>query len=276
MDPYGNLKTLLVQEAERDFLLAETLDGSWTVSLPTPDGARAERMHHPAGALTETCQIYGTAIGAMLELTQGSPLRVLSVGLGLGYVELLAAAMFFGRGRADALELVSLESDPFFRDRFGNWLAGGFDSETFPFATLNHIEAITMGVIGLHPKELSLRKYLGDLRREGRFHLLGDIRKLDEDTGRFHLILFDLFSSKTNQELWTEDFIRSFVEARAQGSCIFASYASTGNLKRGLRANGFQLNPLPGFAGKRETTLAHRQLEFDPNQVASRYRPGCY
>ncbi|MBX9766888.1 MAG: hypothetical protein K2X47_06420, partial [Bdellovibrionales bacterium] len=78
-DIYGNLKSERINLNGRDFLLAQTLDGSWTVSLPTDDGARAERMHHPAGALTETIHIYGTAIGAVLELVPGK-IRVLSVG----------------------------------------------------------------------------------------------------------------------------------------------------------------------------------------------------
>lgn len=279
-DIYGNLKTELIQMDGRDFLLAQTLDGSWTVSLPTADGARAERMHHPAGALTETIHIYGTAIGAVLNLLPGK-IRVLSVGLGLGYVEMVTEVMFHLKGRSADLELVSLENDVFFQKQFVDWCRradkemGSSNEAQYPFHTFTDIDFRTQLALNAEPVSGRVRNSLKELQSAGRFEVLGDIRQMG-GAGKFNLILFDLFSSKTNQELWAEPFLTQFLGERANEKCVFASYAATGNLKRALRHNGFTIAPVSGFAGKRETTLGHRQLEFDQAQVESLYRPGCY
>ncbi|MBX9765937.1 MAG: hypothetical protein K2X47_01585, partial [Bdellovibrionales bacterium] len=145
----------------------------------------------------------------------------------------------------------------------------------YPFRTFNDIDVRTQKGLNAEVIPGRVRKSLSSLQASRRFDVLGDIRQMG-DAGKFNLILFDLFSSKTNQELWAEPFLTQFLEERAEQRCVFASYAATGNLKRALRRHGFTLAQVAGFAGKRETTLAHRQLEFDPGQLESRYRPGCY
>ena len=79
-----------------EYAFEATEDGSQTLRLGLGEGA-SEAMHSLRGAFSETDYIYGEALRAAL--TRGWPLNVLSMGLGLGYVELLSAALFAKMGR---------------------------------------------------------------------------------------------------------------------------------------------------------------------------------
>ena len=100
------------------FEIEVTADGSPTLRLQGQ-----EPMHSLQGALSETLYIYGPVIELALE--QPEP-RLLSVGLGLGYNELLTMALSL---RAEkTFSLVSLESEEWLRDEFVSWASGSENS----------------------------------------------------------------------------------------------------------------------------------------------------
>ncbi len=72
---------------------------------------------------------------------------------------------------------------------------------------------------------------------------------------RFDALYFDAFSVRHQPELWTNEMIAhacSFLKIDG----IFVTYAITGNLKRALKACGFEIEKLPGAPGKREMLRA--------------------
>ncbi len=77
-------------EAPLQFTFITTDDGSPSVRLGQGEGS-SEAMHNLRGAFTETLYIYGHAID--LALASNFEPRVLSLGLGLGYVETLSAGL---------------------------------------------------------------------------------------------------------------------------------------------------------------------------------------
>ena len=78
---------------------------------------------------------------------------------------------------------------------------------------------------------------------------------------KYDCVLYDAFSSKSTPELWSEDFLSSFLDGLGE-DCVFTTYASTGALKRALKKIDFQIVPRKGFLGRRESTLAVRGEKY--------------
>jgi tRNA U34 5-methylaminomethyl-2-thiouridine-forming methyltransferase MnmC len=71
----------------------------------------------------------------------------------------------------------------------------------------------------------------------------------------FDLIYFDAFAPTAQPEMWTEAILRAMYRAlRPEG--ILVTYCAKGQVKRALRAVGFEVESLPGPPGKREMTRA--------------------
>jgi tRNA U34 5-methylaminomethyl-2-thiouridine-forming methyltransferase MnmC len=72
---------------------------------------------------------------------------------------------------------------------------------------------------------------------------------------RFDIIYYDAFSVRHQPELWTDEIIAHACSFLKKGG-IFVTYAITGNLKRAVKACGFEIEKLPGAPGKREMLRA--------------------
>lgn len=196
-------------------------------------------MHSTAGALGETRHVYEPA--ARLVWARGWEPTFLSVGLGLGYLELMLAAL----APDEQWRCTSYESVPALREEFVAWARGERVRlhETY--------EAIAAGCGG------EARAGLQRALVEGRWRVEGELTadtKLAPASG----IFFDAFSRRSSPGLWSVEFLESFVARAAAPKCVFATYAATGDLKRVLRAAGFTVEARAGFAGKREHTFAVR------------------
>jgi tRNA U34 5-methylaminomethyl-2-thiouridine-forming methyltransferase MnmC len=75
----------------------------------------------------------------------------------------------------------------------------------------------------------------------------------------FDLIYFDAFSPEAQPDLWEpEVFVKCFNVLARDG--ILVTYCAKGRVKRALKAAGFTIENLPGPAGKREITRAHKLI----------------
>jgi tRNA U34 5-methylaminomethyl-2-thiouridine-forming methyltransferase MnmC len=75
----------------------------------------------------------------------------------------------------------------------------------------------------------------------------------------FDLIYFDAFSPEAQPDLWEpEVFVKCFRVLAQDG--ILVTYCAKGRVKRALKAAGFTIENLPGPAGKREITRAHKLI----------------
>jgi hypothetical protein len=181
--------------------------------------------------------------------------RVLSVGLGLGYNELLSFGRALSEGRS--LQLVSFESESTLREAFLNWVLEHHSPEPWS-STYEKILQMISVEFQIIPSQL--KQELAMAHADGRWELRSSLTGETEFPHPFHCILFDAFSSGATPELWTEDFLDSFLHKAADADCVFSTYAATGALKRALTKNSFQVDLRPGFAGKRQSTWAVRKL----------------
>lgn len=216
--------------SELGYGLEKTEDGTWTLRWLTHP--QTESMHNPRGALSETISIYGRAADM---ITKPKPC-LLSVGLGMGYVELLLASKF-----PDVECLYSFESIEFLKAKFLNWVR---DEEPNPVYD-DISQAFPQGKARL--KEWDL---------QNKFLILGDLLTDYKDTQPADLILYDAFSAKSSPDLWSQDFLTTFLKHTGGAGCILSSYAATGNLNRAIRGAGFVRQDASGWGGKRESTLA--------------------
>lgn len=231
------------------FAIIQTEDGSPSLEVTYLNGI-SERMHHFRGALTETLYVYGPAIAWGVD--QPLPVRVLSLGLGLAYNELLTIATALGRPD-NQIHLVSFELDQQLREAILSWLE---DKDSSLASTLDQILALVAQTKNVRPQ---LLKETGrEWQRAKRWEIRAGFPQELRPHEHFQVILYDAFSAKMDQPLWEETFLSDFLSQHSSPSTVFATYASTGALKRALKGHGFQLEAKVGFGGKKESTLAWR------------------
>jgi tRNA U34 5-methylaminomethyl-2-thiouridine-forming methyltransferase MnmC len=232
--------------------ICATEDGSPTLMTTYASGT-AEKMHHFRGALSESLYIYRPAVEWGLRFKR-EPVRVLSLGLGLGYNEIITCATALREGAIDRIRIVSFETDLGLRSSFQSWLFGESSALN---AGYNEILAQTAAAHSLQPRDL--KSAMKDLRSKGRLALRGGFPQALIPHEKFSVILYDAFSRKMDEELWSESNLNDLLENYTTATCTLATYAATGALKRALKSAKFQMVPKPGYGGKRESTFAVRE-----------------
>lgn len=234
---------------ETGFTWELTGDGSPTLRV----NGGGESMHHSGGALAETNLIYGSAVREAFAFEAVSQPRLLSVGLGLGYVELMAAAASLRT--AKRFEMWSLESVAPLVEAITAWVRGELPLGEI-HAGLDEVARLVSELEGVPAAEL-----ISCLRRaliEERWRVGGVLSHVELPPGDYHGILYDVFAAKTYPDLWTEEHLTRFLSSCAATPCVFSTFACTGNLKRALRATGFDFVKRDGFMGTRNSTLGRR------------------
>jgi tRNA U34 5-methylaminomethyl-2-thiouridine-forming methyltransferase MnmC len=217
--------------------------------MENPEGIR-ERMHHSHGALSETLYIYGEALKrAQLFLT---PLRTLSVGLGLGYNEVLIAAFALRHGMS-LQKVVSYEQEAFLVQNFMRALH--MEPSELDQAHSQVIEKMAQH-FALDP--MDIRQQLLNWSADTTWMVEGRWDSNFSPPAPFEVILYDPFSAKMNPDFWSEDNLHLFLSRWCAESCVFSTYAARGVLTRALRSHGFQVDKRPGFSGKKDCTFAIR------------------
>lgn len=74
---------------------------------------------------------------------------------------------------------------------------------------------------------------------------------------RFDIIYFDAFSPTQQPELWTEEIFKNMFQLMNPNG-ILVTYCAQGQMKRNMKAAGFDVKSLSGPPGKREMTRAKR------------------
>lgn len=225
-----------------------TADGSPTLCFKRGDGY-VEKMHHSGGALSESLYIYHQAL---LEGLKFGPAKVLSVGLGLGYNELITAAELSRRGDTE-FRLWSFETVGELREGFIAWIT---EEAQGPLPTV--FDTVALGVarhFKLEPAEL--KHWLKKAQASGQWQIRKSFpQDLDQVMG--NIVFYDAYSRKMDPELWNEDALVTAFERHLEPAAVLATYAATGALNRTLKRLGFRPTPKAGFLGKRESTLAIR------------------
>lgn len=235
---------------ETGFTWERTGDGSPTLRV---DGG-GESMHHSGGALAETDLIYGSAVREAFGFLNVPQPRLLSVGLGLGYVELMAAGASLRTRKL--FEMSSLEAARPLVAVVTAWVRGELEACEIREG-LDEVAAR----VAAHEGDVTAEELRLCLRRalvEERWRVGGVLSHLELPRGEYHGILYDVFAAKTYPDLWTEEHLTRFLSSCAARPAVFSTFACTGNLKRALRAAGFEFIKRDGFKGTRNSTLGRR------------------
>lgn len=231
------------------FEIITTADGS-----PTARFGDNETMHSLRGAFSETVYIYGTALQrASLALSGATP-RTLSLGLGLGYVEMLASAYAAKNDQTPKGESFELVDE--LTDSFQAWVFQKAE-KLVPHSLYDDVVKRTSESAGVSVD--AIRKGLMTSLENGDWILRPAMTLETVFSQKFSCVAFDAFSSKSTPELWSREFLDRFLKTACEKTCVLSTYACTGHLKRALVDAGFTLEIREGYASKRDSTLAHRQ-----------------
>ncbi len=241
-----------------------TKDQSYTLKSKAEN---TEWMHSLHGAYSESQFIYGDALRlALSEFVKAEisskKIKIMSMGLGLGYVELIA--VFECLKSNQPFEIVSYELDLQLQDLFKFNCEQGLKYILNLKSTDSNIET--------HFLSFFMKDYGYEILRQG-FDCILDLQnsvilkqaltktEIINNEQKFNVIFYDAFSSKTQSELWSDEFLNEFIlKFSDQDFCVFATYAKVGELKRALKSNNFKFIEKKGFAYKHESCLAIRRI----------------
>jgi hypothetical protein len=249
------------------FQFIQTEDGSPSLKIQSeqgPEESLTEPMHSLKGAFAETLYIYGTAIDTAWQ--KRFPLHICSLGLGLGYNEILSAAvagkyalMLTPHQPQQTLMQVSGESFeliPELSFYFSAWVR---NSAHVPNDFQNAYDLILRKMAEQFAlTDKFLKSILQNWFESGQWQLREALTAQSDFFQPYSVLFFDAFSSKTSPELWEESFLDSFLTKSCAPACVFSTYACTGALKRALKRAGFEVEIREGFSSKRESTFALR------------------
>jgi chorismate dehydratase len=224
-----------MSQSERPIVV--TADGSISV-LNTEHN---EAYHAKAGALTEARKLYIEASGFLEALDhQLAPLRVLDIGLGLGYNALVTIDAWLEAKNPPDLYLSSYECDDSLLSEFlsgqANW------QEKFPETWQQSVQAV---------RSVSKTNWLGEIKHHKNQSLciwqihLKDLRThhpasiFHSDWHGWQFVWQDPFSPKKNPDLWNEEWFRK-LNAVASSDAVIMTYSVARIVKDSLTDSGWQ------------------------------------
>jgi tRNA U34 5-methylaminomethyl-2-thiouridine-forming methyltransferase MnmC len=209
-----------------------TEDGSHTIYVPELD----EHYHSVHGAVQESRFIF---IDQGFKTCTANPMAILEIGFGTGLNALLTAMSCSGSSRE--VNYTSIEKYPLDKKITSSL-------NYYEFAGKNGKEIFKL----IHEAPWNTRVIICD-----SFNL----QKIESDftvekpVGAYDLIYFDAFGPDKQPEMWTRE-IFSGIAAVTKRNGILVTYSAKGEVKRSLRACGFEVTLLPGPPGKRQMIRA--------------------
>lgn len=213
---------------QKEFQLTE--DGSHTIYLPEMD----EHYHSIHGAIQESMHVY---IDAGLFHTTKNEISILEIGFGTG----LNAYLTFCCAKHLNIKInyYSLEKYPLAENEF---------------SLLNYPEVI-------HPEEADsfLQMHRAPWNEPIEISSAFTLQKMNvdllsysfSDIPAYDLVYYDAFAPAKQPEMWTENILKK-VSAAVKSGGIIVTYCAKGTVRRALNASGFEMERLPGPAGKKE------------------------
>lgn len=227
-----------------------------------------ESMHHSGGAAAETEHIYrpiGRGLFSQKLISLGFSPRFLSVGLGLGYIEMMIARESLIAGGPQLESLLSFESVPALRQNLLGWIA---EDVSLSEEIVRTYDRVAHHILKNSTwTTLHLKNRMRDWYEQGRWRLQAKIEDAQKGDEFFCGIFYDAFSAKTDGHLWNEEFLNQFLLDFAAPQCLLSTYACLGTLKRALKQQNFQFIKRAGFQGKRNSTFAYRGIPLRSDGV---------
>lgn len=195
--------------------------------------------HSKYGALQESMHVFIDA-GLKPLLRPGGRLSVLEAGLGTGlnaFLTYLEGEKVLAEIFYEAIEAFPLDPDFAAGLNFPVILQVPDQGQVF-----EAIHQLPWGATHAFGPRFTFRKVLG---RFEDYH--------SENT--FDVVFFDAFAPGAQPEVWETEVLDHFYQALRSGG-VLVTYCAKGEVKRRLRALGFQVETLVGPPGKREMVRA--------------------
>jgi tRNA U34 5-methylaminomethyl-2-thiouridine-forming methyltransferase MnmC len=209
-----------------------TSDGSHTIFVPEID----EHYHSVHGAVQESTFIF---IKNGFNFCEADPLSILEIGFGTGLNALLTAVKSMAGTRE--VNYTSIEKYP-------------IDNKMI--SSLNHHE-----FAGENGKEIFHLIHSSPWNTDVKICKNFNLKKIETDftkeqlSGRYDLIYFDAFGPDKQPEMWTREMF-SGISSVSNKNGILITYSAKGEVKRILKACGFDVTLIPGPPGKRQMIRA--------------------
>lgn len=213
--------------------LKVTSDGSKTLYMENWD----ECYHSVHGALNESMHVF---IKNGLNEFHSSSLNILEFGFGTGLNALLTLAERGGK----LVNYTALEKFPLNETEWSSVAYGRTEAEQHSFAEIHRAKWNTP--VEVEPGFVLKKMETG-------------FEEVELDAQSFDLIYYDAFAPSAQPELWTIELFEKCYNALKPGGFL-VTYCAKGQVKRNMKAAGFEVVALPGPPMKREMTKATRPL----------------
>lgn len=206
--------------------IVNTSDGSQTLR----HAVTGETYHSVNGAVAESMHVF---IRNGFEAHAANHVRIFEAGFGTGLNALLTLHAAREAGRS--VDYTAVELYPVTPE-----VASAMTYASNPLFIRMH--EVPWGATHEIADGFSLTKIHGDL---ANMHI----------DAIFDIVYYDAFAPDSQPELWTEDVFRRIYGLLAPGG-ILLTYSAKGDVKRALRAAGFEVMRLEGAPGKRHMVRA--------------------
>jgi tRNA U34 5-methylaminomethyl-2-thiouridine-forming methyltransferase MnmC len=209
-----------------------TSDGSHTIYVPELN----EHYHSIHGAVKESSFIF---INNGFDTCSATPINIFEIGFGTGLNALLTAVKNLVAGKE--VNYTSIEKHPVdektIRSINHHLFAGETGKELYDL-----IHSSPWNIWVNIYKNFNLKKIKGDITNS-------------PISGRYDLIYFDAFGPDKQPEMWTHE-IFEIIASVTNKNGILVTYSAKGEVKRNLKACGFEVTLLHGPPGKRQIIRA--------------------
>lgn len=213
-----------------------TSDGSKTLYHPEV----GEHYHSRHGAVQESRHVFlGMGLQHFVAKTGANTVSVLEVGFGTGLNFLLSAA--YCTTHHLHLEYTGIEAFPLPLDTIAQT---GYDAYIAPELWSNFLSQYADTLRGGQTIDTQYRLRI----------IPNEVLKFESERP-YDILYFDAFAAVHQPEMWQEETLRHVCQFLKPGG-IFVTYAITGQLKRTMKALGFEVEKVPGAPGKREMLRA--------------------
>lgn len=212
--------------------IVNTEDGSHTIYVPELN----EHYHSVHGAVQESTHIF---LNNGFEACKADPVYILEIGFGTGLNALLTAIRCMSGNRK--VYYTTIENHPLKVEITGSL-------NYFEYAGENGEEIFHL----IHAVPWNQREIICE-----NFY----IEKIENDftkihlSGKYDLIYFDAFGPDKQPEMWTKEMFSGIASVTNKDG-ILVTYSAKGEVKRSLKACGFEVTLLPGPPGKRQMIRA--------------------
>ncbi|HLW62165.1 MAG TPA: tRNA (5-methylaminomethyl-2-thiouridine)(34)-methyltransferase MnmD [Flavobacterium sp.] len=199
-----------------------------------------ETFHSRHGAVQESVYVY---IENGLKKIKKKELSILEFGFGTGLNALLTANHALKHDLKIRYETV--EAYPLTPEEYVLLNYEDFVQATISLKKLHEIPWNT-------PSPIILNNHFSILKHQQKIEYFSVSQKFD-------LIYFDVFGYDYQPELWQKEILQKAFDFLIPGG-LFVTYACKGVVNRNLQEIGFEVHKLKGPPGKREMTLAVKNI----------------